>query len=265
MDPIIKDRFEKINAGSASKEFVKETIIQRYPLTNEHLVRQLRFNPKMEKLYEMFCYQRGVPVFLKDGSTEMKYASNMMIGPSVAIQILENVEIDSRSSVLELFCGAGYFTLFLSIMTPKLLVCADKFTVNKYDLPRTFDNGLNYVFGKKIPQHTVPIWFLLDATKDKPKENYCFDRIFLHPPFGKALTKFSPNLTDNDAIKIWLSSVDNAKKMLKDSKSLIISIVPADWAEALKIHLSNTATNKIIPLAEIQQFPTNIIITRFSD
>lgn len=262
MDIKLQKRFDKINLGVASKDFVKNTIILRYPKTNAIFDACNKKRGKFNVIYKAFCYARGIPVYLKDGSLEMNLASGMMTGPSVAIQVLKYIKVDKNLSIVEGFCGVGYFTIFLSLFKPKSLICIDKFTPNIYDLKRTFNGGLSYIFGKQIPPHTQPKWFQSDVTKKQPFKDQSVDKIFLHPPFGNAQSKFLPTISEDKAIDIWLTSVINLKCLLKNKNSEIVSVVPSKWISILQDKLLKDMVHQVIQLDEVQQFPTSIVITK---
>jgi hypothetical protein len=183
-----------------------------------------------------FNYIMGISVFKKNGQQEIRSKlTSIMMGPSQAIQFLQILNVKPEDSILELFSGAGYLSFFLAIKQPRSLDCVDVRTSKIYNLSRTFNQGLKFVY-KELPkelqpQVTQPHFIHGDIANlsdliDSRKIADSYSKIVLHPPFGRNGTQILAN--EAEAFVLWLTALIHIVDNIKGNPD-IYAVIPSEW------------------------------------
>lgn len=166
-----------------------------------------------------------------DGSQD-KQLFQMKLGPSAAIQALKIANVQPEDKVVELFSGAGYFTFFLALSRPNELLCVDLFTPQMYDLGLTLDTAYEELFSQLPdevkPPFTRPTFVQADCT-NLPFFDKSYDKVFLHPPFGRESRKIV-DLSETQAFVLWLRSLLSVNRS-NTGPMRTFSLVPSEWTD----------------------------------
>lgn len=168
-----------------------------------------------------------------DGSEDTDFPQ-MRLGPSAATQVLEIADVNSDDRVLELFSGGGYFTFFLAISGPQQLTSVDLYTPQTYDLESTLKSTYRGIFSRLPdevkPALTIPNFIQADCT-DLPEFDMGFNKVFLHPPFGRESREIV-DLSETQAFILWLRSLISVHEANKGSFQTF-SVIPSEWTKTV--------------------------------
>lgn len=186
-----------------------------------------------------------------DGSWDTDFPQ-MRLGPSAATQVLELADIKTEDRVLELFSGGGYFTFFLALSGSQQLISLDLYTPQTYDLKLTLEATYRGIFsrlpGEVKPPFTTPTFIQADCS-DLPEFDIVFNKVFLHPPFGRESREIV-DLSETQAFVLWLNSLISVYKANKGPFQTF-SIVPSEWAETVGMIKQGTTLQESI--AELER------------
>jgi hypothetical protein len=193
-----------------------------------------------------FNYIRGMEVVMKDGQIDRDVAPKMMLSPSAAIQLHEVADIAETDRVLDLYAGAGYATFFLGTAGPARLDAVDLYTPKHYDLEETHKRAYRDLYAdipdSLKPPVTKPTFIEADSTQlphfgsEKATElglTSHYDKMFLHPPYGRESTLLIPSVSEGDAFIMWVNSAISAVKA-NAGEATIYSVVPEEWNQTLE-------------------------------
>lgn len=191
-----------------------------------------------------YNYIRGMEVIKSDGSIDRDVAPKMMLSPSAALQLHEVAQIQPEDRVLDLFCGTGYSTFALGAANPAVLDAVDNFTVANYQLPQTMERAYDMIYqhvpGPLKPPVTMPRFLEQDAAslpefggQDAEAAGFAghYDKVFLHPPYGRESTRMMPSISEGDAFILWINSLRSVNRA-NSGDATVFSIVPEEWQGA---------------------------------
>jgi hypothetical protein len=224
-----------------------------------------------------FNYIRGMEVVKKDGQLDRDVAPKMMLSPSAALQLHEVAQIEETDKVLDLYAGAGYSTFFLGVATPARLDAIDLYTPTHYDLVETNRRAYEQIYADVPealkPPVTTPRFIEADSTQlpnFKTAEamelglDTHYDKMFLHPPYGRESTRLIPSVSEGDAFIMWVNTAMSAAAA-NGGDAKIYSIVPEEWNHALDklkqgIPVDQTLQSLYSELANLRYygFPENV-------
>jgi len=186
----------------------------------------------------------------QDGTEDSGY-KKMRLGPNAATQVLEIAAITDQDKILEMFSGGGYFTFFLSLSGPDSITGIDLFTPGIYDLNSTsqpvFERMFSRLPDQLRPQFTSPNIIQADCT-NLPRLNTEFNKIFLHPPFGKASREIV-DLSESEAFILWLESLISAYETIGGNFETF-SVVPSEWTDVIDGIIDELSMGEVIQKLE---------------
>lgn len=276
-----EDLYRILDSGQLSREEVGVVVRNRYPGTAEKWDRRFEqatgFEEKKKLLayIRAFNYIRGMAAYRIDGSIDHEVAPRIMLSPSASLQVLDAAQVSEKDRVLELYSGVGYFSFFLAISKPERLDTVDLYAPNAYDLQKTFNTVYNWLYLDLPydcrPSMTRPNFIIADCVAlpdfqiDTRFGDY-YDKIFLHPPYGKETHK-SLGITEEEAFASWVDALRSVYRR-NPGPFLTYSVVPGAWIkklasgskdDELDCVLSNVQTH---PIKETKLFSLSLVITK---
>ncbi|MGI8419062.1 MAG: hypothetical protein ACR2LN_00285 [Candidatus Levyibacteriota bacterium] len=205
-----------------------------------------------------YNYIRGMHVLKKDDTVDREVAPKIMLSPSAALQVLEAANIQEDDRVLDSLCGTGYSTFTIGTMTPQRLDAVDNYTPAHYKLPETMMRAREMIY-KDIPQDlqpkvTMPNFLDVDATalpkfgtEQANQQGFAehYDKVFIHPPYGRESVKMRSNLSEGDAFILWVNSLRSLKEANR-GKSTVFSVVPEEWQSTVRDIIEGTSAEDAI-------------------